>query len=82
MGVLVGIVIVGVVSEKLLRLLKLLRLREGGVCLVVRVGMPAMVGCAEAPTMRAKATEKKLDGFIVIVVRCSKLKKNLRKYNK
>lgn len=67
----------GVVSEKLLRLLKLLRLREGGVRVTVGVGMPVMVGCAEAPTMRAKATEKKLDGFIVIVVRCSKSKKKI-----
>lgn len=73
-GVLVGIVTVGVVSDKLLRLLKLLRLREGGVG--VAVGVSFSAGRAETPTMKARAMEKKVDGFIVIVVRCLKLKKN------
>ena len=34
-----------------------------------RVGIS--VGRAETPAMRARATEKKVEGFIVIVVRCS-----------
>ena len=32
---------------------------------------PRTVGRAETPAMRARATEKKVEGFIVIVVRCS-----------
>ena len=41
-----------------------------GVGMLVIVSFPA--GRAETPIMRARATEKKVDGFIVVVVRCSK----------